>query len=58
MRTDAAVIWPVFGGLCHQLIRMAGHVKYRPFLERPSSGVCFAGQCESIAWSFTAEPIS
>ena len=31
MTTDAAATQPVFGGLCHQLMGIAGHVGKRPY---------------------------
>ena len=30
MRIDAVATQPVFGGVCHQLVGIAGRVKYRP----------------------------
>ena len=38
MRIDAAGTQPVFGGLCHQVIGIAGRVKKRPCAEHPYGG--------------------
>ncbi len=38
MRIDAAATQPVFGGLCHQLIGIAGRVIKRPRAEHPYGG--------------------
>jgi hypothetical protein len=42
MGIEAAATQPGFGGLCHQLIRIAGHVRNGPFLElhRPDNSPC------------------
>ncbi len=37
MRMDAAATQPVFGGLCHQVIGIAGHVRNGPILEREAA---------------------